>query len=312
MPEKMEHALKELAEPINVHINEPIAKKIVGVLKDTFITPNQVTYLSVLVGFASGYSFSQGNSISSVFGGLLLELTLILDCVDGQLARAKNMASDLGRLIDGIAGYFAYLAVVYGIISGYPNSSTEVIAIAVFTILRAISYDYCKQTIGMMALKGFDGVQMEIQSACKKLQKKNSNILVLYFYYMQVQRLIFQGKWETLGNMKNREVLESSILNSGQRKEYLNKVRFLVKVWRWNGLDFPLFLIAVLGLFSMRRINLSTHTRSSSLFVWRRQKKRRESNKPKTKRRLRSNCTETNESNATSKWWRKPPVVPMK
>ena len=42
------------------------------------------------------------------------------------------------------------------------------------------------------------------------------------------------------------------------------------------------------------------------------QKKRRESNKPKTKRRLRSNCTETNESNATSKWWRKPPVVPMK
>ena len=67
MPEKMEHALKELAEPINLYINEPIAKKIVGVLKDTFITPNQVTYLSVLVGFASSYSFSQGNSISSIF-----------------------------------------------------------------------------------------------------------------------------------------------------------------------------------------------------------------------------------------------------
>ena len=247
----MEHALKELAEPINVHINEPIAKKIVGVLKDTFITPNQVTYLSVLIGFASGYSFSQGNSISSVFGGLLLELTLILDCVDGQLARAKNMASDLGRLIDGIAGYFAYLAVVYGIFSGYPNFSTEVIAIAVFTILRAISYDYCKQTIGMMALKGFDGVQMEIQSTCEKLKIKASNILVLYFYYMQVQRLIFQGKWETLRNMKNREILEPSILNLEQRKEYLSKVRFLIKVWRWNGLDFPLFLIAVLGLFSM-------------------------------------------------------------
>ena len=251
MPENMEHALKELAEPINLHINEPIAKKIVGVLKDTFITPNQVTYLSVLVGFASGYSFSQGNSISCFFGGLLLELTLILDCVDGQLARVKNMASDLGRLIDGIAGYFAYLAVVYGIISGYPNFSSEVIVIAVFTILRAISYDYCKQTIGMMALKGFDGVQMEIQSTCKKLQKKTSNILVLYFYYMQVQRLIFQGKWEVLGNMKNRETLEPSILNLELRKEYLGKVRFLVKGWRWNGLDFPLFLIAVLGLFSM-------------------------------------------------------------
>ena len=78
---------------------------------------------------------------------------------------------------------------------------------------------------------------------------------------------------------------------------------------RTPGARFVRFLF---GLFSIRRINLSTHTRSSSLFVWRRQKKRRESNKPKTKRRLRSNCTETNESNATSKWWRKPPVVPMK
>ena len=269
MPEKMEHVLKELAEPINVHINEPIAKKIVGVLKDTFISPNQVTYLSVLVGFASGYSFSQGNSISCFFGGLLLELTLILDCVDGQLARAKNMASDLGRLIDGIAGYFAYLAVVYGIISGYPDFSTEIIVIAVFTILRAISYDYCKQTIGMMALKGFDGVQMEIQSTFKKLQKNTSNVLVLYFYYMQVQRLIFQGKWETLGNMKNREILELSILNSEQRKEYLSKVRLLVKVWRWNGLDFPLFLIAILGLFSMpgSSINLLSYAISAQFII---------------------------------------------
>ena len=251
MPDKMEHVLKELAEPINIHINDPIAKRIVGVLKKTFITPNQITYLSVLVGFASGYSFSHANSISSIFGGLLLELTLILDCVDGQLARAKNMVSDWGRLIDGIAGYFAYLAVVYGIILGYPHFRTVIIVIAVLIILRAISYDYCKQTIGMMALKGFDGVQREMQSTLEKLQKNTSSVLVVYFYYMQVQRFIFQGKWETLSNMKNRKTFESPILTSEQRHEYLNKVRLLIKIWRWNGLDFPLFLIAVLGLFSM-------------------------------------------------------------
>ena len=37
MPQKMEHALKELAEPINIHINDPIAKIIVGLLKDTLV-----------------------------------------------------------------------------------------------------------------------------------------------------------------------------------------------------------------------------------------------------------------------------------
>ena len=77
MSEETEHSLKDLAEPVNVYINNPIAKRFVDVLKNTFVTPNQVTYLSVAVGFASGYSFSQGTWIASAIGGLLLELTLV-------------------------------------------------------------------------------------------------------------------------------------------------------------------------------------------------------------------------------------------
>ena len=251
MSEKTDHVLKDLAEPVNIYIHEPIAKRLVSVLENTFITPNQITYLSVLVGFASGYSFSQGNWETSVMGGILLELTLILDCVDGQLARAKNMASDLGRLIDGIAGYFAYLAVVLGIIFGYPNFKTALIIIAIFTILRAISYDYCKQTFGTIVLKGYDGMEKDIQTTFEKIHHKSSMVLVLYFYYMQTQKMIFRGKWNTLGNLKNLKQIDSKRLNPDQRQEYFNKLRNLFRIWRWNGLDFPLFLIALLGLLSM-------------------------------------------------------------
>ncbi len=251
MTDKTDHALKDLAEPVNIYIHDPIAKRFVEVLKNTSITPNQVTYLSVLVGFASGYSFSQGSWAYSAMGGLLLELTLILDCVDGQLARAKNMASDWGRLIDGIAGYFAYLAVIYGIISGYPDFKTALIVIAVFTILRAISYDYCKQTFGTMVLKGFDGMDREIQSTVEKIRQKSSVVLVVYFYYMQAQQLIFHGKWVVLKELQNMETVDAIVLNPEQRQEYFNKVKNLLKLWRWNGIDFPLFLIAVLGLVSM-------------------------------------------------------------
>ena len=251
MVEEPEHVFKDLAEPVNIYIHEPIAKRLVSVLKNTSVTPNQVTYLSVLVGFASGYSFSQGNWEASIMGGILLELTLILDCVDGQLARAKNMASDLGRLIDGIAGYFAYLAVVLGIIFGYPDFQTALIIIAVFTILRAISYDYCKQTFGTVMLKGYDGMEREIQNTLEKIRHKPSMILVFYFYYMQTQQIIFRGQWNTLGSMKNLRKIDSKILDPDQRQEYFNKLKNLIKIWRWNGLDFPLFLIALLGLMSM-------------------------------------------------------------
>ena len=182
---------------------------------------------------------------------MLLELTLILDCVDGQLARAKNMASDWGRLIDGIAGYFAYLAVVYGIIVGYPDFQSALIVIAVFTVLRAISYDYCKQTFGMMVLKGHDGMDREIQNTVGKIVQKSSAVLVVYFYYMQVQQLIFRGKWATLPELRNKEHVAKAILDLDQRKQYFKKISVLLKVWRWNGIDFPLFLIAVLGIISM-------------------------------------------------------------
>jgi len=251
MVAETEHVLKDLAEPVNIYIHEPIAKRLVSVLKNTFITPNQVTYLSVLVGFASGYSFSQGNWETSIVGGILLELTLILDCVDGQLARTKNIASDWGRLIDGIAGYFAYLAVVLGIIFGYPDFQTALIIIAVFTILRAISYDYCKQTFGTIVLKGYDGMEKDIQTTLGKIHHKPSTILILYFYYMQTQQMIFRGKWNTLNNLKNLKQIDRKILDPDQRQEYFNKLRNLLRIWRWNGLDFPLFLIALLGLLSM-------------------------------------------------------------
>ena len=122
---------------------------------------------------------------------------------------------------------------------------------AVFTILRAISYDYCKQTFGTMVLKGFDGIDREIQSTVGKIGQKYSGVLVVYFYYMQVQQLIFRGKWVTLGEIRNKGYVTNAILDLDKRQQYLKKVSTLLKVWRWNGIDFPLFLIAVLGIISM-------------------------------------------------------------
>ena len=103
----------------------------------------------------------------------------------------------------------------------------------------------------MMVLKGFDGAQREIQNTFEKLQQTPSVVLIVYFYYMQIQQLIFRGKWKTLNGMRNQEAVGSAKLDLSQRQEYFDKVSSLLKIWRWNGIDFPLFLIAILGLLSM-------------------------------------------------------------
>ncbi len=242
-----------LVEPINRYIQDPIAKQIVGFLKGTLVTPNQVTYFSVLMGFASGYAFSFASSTFLILGGILLEVTLVLDCVDGQLARAKGMASDWGRLIDGIAGYFAYLAVVVGLIKGFPEHAQVLKIIAGLIILRAISYDYYKQSLGILLVHGYDGMEREIQNTRQKLRAKMSWVLVLYFYYMQAQQLFFRGQWSFLRDVETERRDPQPDLTFEQRQACYEKIKPLLTLWRWNGLDLPLFLLAlfaVLGILS--------------------------------------------------------------
>ena len=258
-PDTSGHALEDMVEPVNRYIQDPIAKQIVRFLKNTPITPNQVTYFSVLVGFASGYAFSFASPESLILGGILLEATLVLDCVDGQLARAKGMASEWGRLIDGIAGYIAYLAVIWGLIKGFPEYGQVLKIITGLIILKAISYDYCKQSLSTLILKGYDGMEREIQDTCQKLRTQKSWVLVLYFYYLQAQQLFFRGKWNFLRQIKTRDRDIQSDLTFEQRKACYEKIKTLLVFWRWNGLDLPLFLLAlfaILGILSTSLIPL--------------------------------------------------------
>jgi phosphatidylglycerophosphate synthase len=261
MNDTLEHAPVDLVEPVNRYIQVPIAKQIVDFLKNTPVTPNQVTYFSVLVGFASGYAFSFSTPIFLILGGALLEITLVLDCVDGQLARAKGMSSDWGRLIDGIAGYFAYLAVVAGLIKGFPEHTQILQAIAGLIILRAISYDYCKQSLVPLLSHGYDGMEREIQSTRQKLRAKMSWVLLLYFYYMQAQQLFFRGEWSFLRQMRAADQDLKPDLTLEERKACFEKIKILLILWRWNGLDLPLFLLALFAILGI----LST---SLTPFVW--------------------------------------------
>jgi phosphatidylglycerophosphate synthase len=252
-PENQPHVVEDLVEPVNRYINNTIAAAIVKFLKRTPITPNQVTYASIFIGLISAYRFSLGTGLSMVQGGLLLEGVLILDCVDGQLARAKGCSSDWGRLLDGIAGYIIYLAVLLGIMVGLKNHYVALSVIGAVTILKAISYDYCKLSMNTLIQKGYDGSQKEIYDTYQKIRENSSFTLKLYFYYLQVQQTLFGGRWFTLDRFgeKTAKTPVKYVLNREQREQYRNNARTLMAVWSWNGSDFPIFLLAgsaILGI----------------------------------------------------------------
>ena len=245
--------VKEIIEPVNRYFHNPIAASIVEALKGTWVTPNQVTYVSVFVGLVSAYTFSLGTLQAFFFAGILLEVVLILDCVDGQLARAKKCSSDWGRLLDGIAGYIIYLAVLAGIMIGLDKEYMTLALFGLITILRAIAYDYCKLTMITMIQKGSDGNFQEILDTYSKISDNDSILLRVYFYYLQLQRLMFCGRFTSLGEFvgSGREDYKGDLMSSSERKDYQQKASPLMIAWSWNGVDLPLFLLVLMSLFGV-------------------------------------------------------------
>ena len=245
--------VNEIIEPVNRYLHNPIAATIVQVIKNTWVTPNQVTYISIFVGLVSAYIFSIGTVQAFFFAGILLEVVLILDCVDGQLARAKECSSDWGRLLDGIAGYIIYLAVLTGVMVGFNQEYVTLAVFGLVTIFRGIAYDYCKLTMITMIEKGYDGSIKEISDTHSKISRNNSTLWKVYFYYLQLQRFIFCGRFIRLDKFSDygKENSKDYLLSSTERKDYQKKIGPLMVAWSWNGVDLPIFLLVLISIFGV-------------------------------------------------------------
>src|SRR5690606_4651006 len=73
------------------------------------LTPNGVSCLAGAAGVAGGALLYDGDLAPAGFGPLVLHG--ILDSADGQLARLTGQTSELGRILDGVAGYATHVAV---------------------------------------------------------------------------------------------------------------------------------------------------------------------------------------------------------
>lgn len=83
------------------YIARPPASVVVYFLRDTPITPNQVTFLSAIVAAAAAAMLVLlPGYVWLVLAAVVYELSFVLDCADGQLARLRKIASPAGHLLD--------------------------------------------------------------------------------------------------------------------------------------------------------------------------------------------------------------------
>ena len=173
-----------------------------------WISPNHVTLFALFLGMLASLCFIIASPLSMLFGALLVQLSFIVDCMDGQLARYRQQFSKLGAWLDRIADrvkdflYFFSLALgfylkhstedTFKLVCWALNYSLEIevwliwplAMLAMFTVLL-IDY-YVNQDMKLEAES-----YMEKASAADLINKSNS----LNLFSSLLLKIMSFGKW---------------------------------------------------------------------------------------------------------------------
>lgn len=97
------HGAKKLDYWWTVLAVDPVALPLVRLLaRRRWLTPDQVSFVSLVIGVAVGPVFATGARAGLIVGAVLFYLSFMFDCVDGKLARATGISSPKGELLDRI------------------------------------------------------------------------------------------------------------------------------------------------------------------------------------------------------------------
>jgi len=153
--------------------DQQIARVLVGPLVRTPVTPNQMTALFAAVALAGAALCAFGDPVLANWGAGVFVLGRFLDHLDGELARQKNMRSQLGYYLDYLAGAVSYAALficlgigfsatvlgVWSIVLGLLGASAALVSMALnLRIDRALGTDGGAEAdfVGYPSIAGFE------------------------------------------------------------------------------------------------------------------------------------------------------------
>jgi phosphatidylglycerophosphate synthase len=192
----------EAEELVDEWVHRPLARLVIPGLARTSITPNQVTFLSGLVGVIGGILLGAGAHRPPVllWAGVLLFISVVLDCCDGQLARIRGISSTTGAVVDGLADYAVGFAMGIGAswfaVQVYGNPWYWLLGIAAIAsaALQSWFFDHAKTRYIARVRTGYAEREEDLgriaeqrREAWKKGQYWKSLLLYGYLNYSRMQ-----------------------------------------------------------------------------------------------------------------------------
>lgn len=114
--------LQALTSELDGFVDRYFNRKLSGVFTRWFLSaglaPNAITVVSMLIGVVAAASFALGGYAAGLIGALLFQLSAIVDCCDGEVARLTFAESRLGEQLDIVADNLVHMAIFAGIAWG--------------------------------------------------------------------------------------------------------------------------------------------------------------------------------------------------
>ncbi len=244
--------LQEVEEIFDLYFYRPLAFLFVKLVYRSRITPNQVTWLALLIGFIGALCFMAGTRETFITGALLLIISIILDCSDGQLARLQNSGTLTGRIIDGFADYVVTISAYIGIGIGYANNTHDPLYYWILTVLAGISHaihslivDYYRNQFLDYALnrKSILGEDLKIfEEEYNRLisENKKSFDRLLIWIYLKYSRLQIRFSSDKQSARPKRY----------DPKDYYLKSKRMMRMWSYIGPTADLTFMIVCAVFN--------------------------------------------------------------
>jgi hypothetical protein len=115
-----------------------VSKPLTRIALNLGMSPNLITFLSFLIGIGAALCFATGQWPWLIAGALLLQLSLIVDCVDGEVARATRKFTALGAWLDASTDRVKEFAAYAGLAIGATRMDTQILGVDVWWIAIAL------------------------------------------------------------------------------------------------------------------------------------------------------------------------------
>jgi archaetidylinositol phosphate synthase len=98
--------------------------RLVYLIRKTRITPNMLTMTALVLVLIGSALYATGLRSDIIWGLILIQISYVFDCADGQLARYRKQYSPIGGWLDQTADRIKEFVVIFGLAYGYSRFHT--------------------------------------------------------------------------------------------------------------------------------------------------------------------------------------------